>query len=155
MSKKVFHKAPFYQIESNYRKILFLTIFFKQIKNNHGYVKSIPLYALYFTPMCIHMGVYQIRNMINGKIFLGSSKDLKGIINRNRFQLKSGLHVNKKLQRDFNEIGESNFSFEILDYLKPKDDLEVDYTEELQMLEEMWVDKLQPYDEKGYNTKSR
>ena len=101
------------------------------------------------------MGVYQIRNMINGKIFLGSSKDLKGIINRNRFQLKSGLHVNKQLQRDFNEVGESNFSFEILDYLKPKDGLEVDYTEELQMLEEMWVDKLQPYDEKGYNTKSR
>ena len=101
------------------------------------------------------MGVYQIRNMINGKIFLGSSKDLKGIINRNRFQLKNGLHVNRQLQRDFNEAGESNFSFEILDHLKPEDDPQRDYTEELRMLEEMWKEKLQPYNEKGYNTKSR
>lgn len=101
------------------------------------------------------MGVFQIRNMINGKIFLGSSKDLKGIINRNRFQLKSGLHVNRQLQRDFSEVGESNFAFEILDYLKPKDDLKRDYTKELKLLEEMWMEKLQPYNEKGYNTKRR
>ena len=35
------------------------------------------------------MGIYQIKNMVNGKIFLGGSEDLKGIINRNKFQLKS------------------------------------------------------------------
>ncbi|MDD5772082.1 MAG: GIY-YIG nuclease family protein [bacterium] len=101
------------------------------------------------------MGIYQIRNMANGKIFLGSSKDLKGIINRNKFQLKNGLHMNKQLQKDFSEAGEESFSFEILDYLKPKDNMNGDYTEELHMLEEMWLEKLQSYNEKGYNTKSR
>jgi group I intron endonuclease len=101
------------------------------------------------------MGVYQIRNTINGKIFLGSSKDLKGILNRTRFQLKNGLHMNKDMQRDFIEIGEESFSFEILDYLKPKEDMKGDYTKELQMLEDMWLEKLQPFNEHGYNKKNR
>lgn len=101
------------------------------------------------------MGIYQIRNIINGKIFLGRSKNLKGIINRNRFQLKNGSHMNKVMQRDFIEVGEENFSFEILDHLKPNEDMKDNYAEELALLEEMWIEKLKPYYEKGYNTKSR
>ena len=101
------------------------------------------------------MGIYQIRNMINGKIFLGSSKDLKGIINRNKYQLKNGLHMNKEMQRDFSEAGEGSFSFEILDHLTPKENMKGDYAEELKMLEEMWLEKIQPYNEKGYNIKNR
>jgi group I intron endonuclease len=100
------------------------------------------------------MGIYQIRNLINGKIFLGSAKDLHGIINSNKFQLKNGLHANKEMQKDFNEVGENAFSFDILDYLEPKQDLNFDYTEELRMLENMWLGKLQPYNEKGYNSKN-
>ncbi|WP_319406101.1 GIY-YIG nuclease family protein [uncultured Desulfosarcina sp.] len=100
------------------------------------------------------MGIYQIRNMINGKIFIGSSKNLKGIINRNKFQLKNGLHMNKAMQRDFNEVGAESFTFEIIDQIRPRDDMKGDYTEELQLLEEMWIEKLQPYNEKGYNTKN-
>ncbi|MFH2044111.1 MAG: GIY-YIG nuclease family protein [Pseudomonadota bacterium] len=101
------------------------------------------------------MGIYQIRNRINGKIFIGSSKDLKGIINRNKFQLKNGLHMNTAMQNEFNEGGEESFSFEILDQLNPRDDINGDYTDELKMLEEMWLEKLQPYNEKGYNPKDR
>jgi group I intron endonuclease len=101
------------------------------------------------------MGIYQIRNLINGKIFLGSSKDLKGILNRNKFQLKNNLHINKAMQRDFNEIGEANFSFEILEHLKPKEGMEGDYTRELKRLENMWSEKLQPFNENGYNKKNR
>ena len=101
------------------------------------------------------MGIYQIKNMVNGKIFIGSSKDLKGIINRNRFQLKNGLHMNRAMQKDFNEGGGGSFSFEILDRLKPREDMKSDYAEELKLLEEMWLEKLYPYDEKGYNTKRR
>jgi hypothetical protein len=101
------------------------------------------------------MGIYQIKNMKNGKIFLESAKDLRGKINSNKFQLKNGLHLNKEMQKDFNEIGEEGFSFGILDYLKPKEDLNYDYTEELKILEDMWLEKLQPYNEKGYNTKKQ
>ncbi len=99
------------------------------------------------------MGIYQIRNLINGKIFIGRSNDLKGIINRNRFQLKNNLHMNKEMQSDYIEFGEENFSFDILDYLSPREEMQGDYTEELKMLEEMWLEKLQPFNENGYNKK--
>ena len=97
------------------------------------------------------MGIYQIRNKVNGKVFLGSSKDLRGILNRVKFQLKNNLHMNKDMQNDFNEIGEANFSFEILDYLELREDIEEDYRKELQLLENMWLEKLQPFNLKGYN----
>ena len=101
------------------------------------------------------MGVYQIRNKVNGKIFLGSSKDLKGILNRIKFQLKNNLHRNSDMQNDFNEIGGINFSFEILDYLEPSDNMDGNYTIELQILEDMWMEKIKPFNEKGYNKNNR
>jgi len=97
------------------------------------------------------MGVYQIKNKKNGKIYIGCTKNLPGKLNSHKFQLKNGLHLNKEIQKDFNEIGEEGFSFDILDHLKPKEDLDYDYTEELKTLEEMWIEKLQPFNEKGYN----
>ena len=99
------------------------------------------------------MGIYQIKNLKNGKIYIGSAKDLRGKINGSKFQLKNDLHLNKEMQKDFNEIGEEGFSFDILDYLKPNEDSNYDYTEELKILLDMWLEKLQPYNEKGYNTK--
>lgn len=97
-------------------------------------------------------GIYQIRNLKNGKIFIGSAKDLRGRINSNKFQLRVGSHMNKEMQKDFNEIGEEGFSFDILDHLKPNDDLNYDYTEDLKILEKMWLKKIQLYNEKGYNS---
>jgi hypothetical protein len=48
------------------------------------------------------MGVYQIRNIANDKVLIGSSLDLPGIINRHTFQLKMGKHPNAALQSDWN-----------------------------------------------------
>jgi group I intron endonuclease len=101
------------------------------------------------------MGIYQIKNLVNGKIFIGSSKNLPGKINSNRFQLQMGSHMNKELQKDFVSSGENNFFFGILDYLEPKEDPKYDYTEDLKVLEEMWLEKLQPYAGNGYNIKKR
>ena len=100
------------------------------------------------------MGVFQIRNIVNGKIFIGSSMNLDGIFNRHRFGLANGVHVNKELQKDWND-GQENFAFEILEQLKPYDDPLHNYTEELQIMEELWMEKLQPYQEKGYNKPAR
>ncbi|MFA5335554.1 MAG: GIY-YIG nuclease family protein [Candidatus Omnitrophota bacterium] len=99
------------------------------------------------------LGVYQIKNIKNGKIYIGSAKDLRGRINRYKFQLENGSHSNEEMQKDYNEAGAEGFSFDVLDYLKPKEDPNYDYTEDLKVLEEIWLDKLQPYGEKGYNTK--
>jgi group I intron endonuclease len=97
------------------------------------------------------MGVFQIRNKANGKILIGSAKDLNGKINSNKFQLKTGRHYNQALQKDYNQYGENNFSFEVLDYLKPTEN-QKDYSDELKLLEEMWLNKLKPYEDKGYHS---
>lgn len=97
------------------------------------------------------MGVYQIRNTATGRIYLGSSLNVPGVINRNLFQLKSGLHTNRELQCDFARLGEGGFAFEVLDTLKPKEDARGDYAGELRLLEELWREKLRPSIEKGYN----
>ena len=97
------------------------------------------------------MGVYQIRNRKNGKLYIGSTKNLLGKINSHKFQLKNGLHPHREMQKEFNEIGEEGFSFDVLDRLEPREDVNYDYTEELKTLEAMWIEKLQPFGEKGYN----
>jgi hypothetical protein len=99
------------------------------------------------------MGIFQVKNLANGKIFIGSAKDLKGKLNSIKFQLEMNSYVNKKLQEDFNKFGEKNFIFETIDLLEPKEDINYDYTDDLNVLEEMWLEKIQPYDEKGYNKK--
>jgi group I intron endonuclease len=99
------------------------------------------------------MGIYRIKNLKNGKLFIGSAMDLRGRINRCKFQLELGSHPNRDLQRDFTEIGSKAFSFEVLDYLEPKMDSDCDHAKELGMLEQMWLEKLQPFGEKGYNKK--
>jgi len=97
------------------------------------------------------MGIYQIRNLSNGKVLLGSSKNLHGAQNRFKLLLNLGSHMNHALQKEYIEFGEAQFVFEVLDELSPKDDLAYDYTKDLETLLSMWVDKVQPYGEKGYH----
>jgi hypothetical protein len=97
------------------------------------------------------MGVFVIRNMINDKVFVGVSRDLPGIINRHRFQLKMGNHRNARLQADWKEFGDESFAFEILEQLNPSDVPHFDYREELALLEKLWLAKLQPFGDRGYN----
>lgn len=99
------------------------------------------------------MGVYQIRNLVNEKALIGKSLDLPGIINRHRFQLQMGGHPNRDLQDDWNELGADKFVFETLDELSPRDDPAYDYQEDLALLEKMWLENLQPFDNRGYNQK--
>ena len=99
------------------------------------------------------MGVYQIKNLKNGRIFIGSAKNLQGKINSHKFQLKNGLHLNKEMQQDYLEAGAESFSFDVLDVLPPKEDVNYNYSEDLKVLEAMWLEKLQPFGEKGYNKK--
>ena len=99
------------------------------------------------------MGIFQIKNLASGKIYIGRSTDLNGKINSEKFQLKNNLHMNRELQNDFNDLGEEKFSFEILDRLLPKGKPDYDYDGDLQALKEMWLEKLQPFGTKGYHKK--
>jgi group I intron endonuclease len=96
-------------------------------------------------------GIFQIRNTQTGKILLGSSTNLHGPLNKHRFMLSIGSHDNAALQKDWNQFGSSAFTFEILEMVKPSDDPAFCLEDELTLLEQIWLEKLQPFGERGYN----
>ena len=100
-------------------------------------------------------GIFQVKNSVNGKVLLGSSLNLDGCLNRHRFGLSNGSHRNKRLQSEWNEYGPEAFVFEILERVKPSDDPNFDVEVELTLLEEIWIEQLQPFGERGYNETTR
>ena len=97
-------------------------------------------------------GVFQVKNTVNGKVFLGSSLNLEGPLNGHKFMLTIGQHRNRALQKEWNEYGPDKFVFEILETVKVKDDPDFNLADELTLLEQIWLEKLQPFGERGYNT---
>ena len=100
-----------------------------------------------FTPSA---GVYQIKNTQNNKVFIGSTPNLKTLTGQ-RLQLKAGVYRNKGLQEEWQQFGETAFSFEVLEVLKRKEDEVLDVKDALKKLEKKWLDVLQPFGERGYN----
>lgn len=98
------------------------------------------------------MGVYQIRNTINGRIYVGSSTNLEGTRNSRLFQLRMGKVVfSRELQKDLDEFGAGSFEFSVLgvqDKPEPGDNIE----QSLAALLLQWLEKLQPFGERGYNS---
>jgi len=96
-------------------------------------------------------GVFQVKNSVNGKVLLGSSLNLEGPLNGHKFMLTIGSHRNIVLQQEWNEYGPDKFTFEILEVVKVKDDPNFNLSDELTLLEQIWLEKLQPFGERGYN----
>ncbi|MGE0825403.1 MAG: methyltransferase domain-containing protein [Candidatus Binatia bacterium] len=101
------------------------------------------------------MGVYLVRNTVKGKSLVGVSVDLPAMLNRHRAQLRFGTHVNRALQHDWNEFGPEAFEFHILDTLKASDRPDYDPSDDLRILEDLWLEKLSPFEDRGYNTKPK
>ncbi|MGR6761489.1 GIY-YIG nuclease family protein [Paenibacillus sp. T2-29] len=102
-----------------------------------------------YMEMKTEAGIYCIRNTRNGRIFVSSTPNLKSL-NGRRFELQMGMFKNKPLQQEWNEYGEDSFEFEVLDILKKKDSEFFDVKDALAKLEQTWLDRLQPYGDKGY-----
>ena len=100
-------------------------------------------------------GVYQVRNSVTGRSLIGSTTDLPGMLNRQRFQLENGSHPDKELQKDWSEFGSDKFEFEILDQLEPSDDPNYDPAEDLISLKNMWIEKLKESGETLYQQSMR
>ena len=67
-------------------------------------------------------GIFQVKNIANGKILLGSSLNVEGPLNGHKFILTIGKHRNEALQKEWNEFGPDKFVFEILEVVQRKDD---------------------------------
>jgi group I intron endonuclease len=98
----------------------------------------------------IQAGVYQIKNIQNQKIFIGSTLNLK-TLNGRKFELENGSCTNKSLQQEWNKYGKEAFIFEELEVLKEDEVSALGLKGDLKKIEEKWIEKLQPFGERGYN----
>ncbi|MGL5079095.1 MAG: GIY-YIG nuclease family protein, partial [Waterburya sp.] len=70
-------------------------------------------------------GVYQIKNKLDGKIYIGSSADIERRWEGHKKMLRTKKHYNSKLQEAWDKYGEETFTFEILsvtDYVNLKNE---------------------------------
>ncbi len=77
--------------------------------------------------------IYKITNVINGKMYIGSTKNFSTRKTMHLCKLRNNKHANAKLQASYNKHGEDSFVFEILETCDIFD---------LQKLEQMWLDNL-------------
>jgi hypothetical protein len=61
------------------------------------------------------LGVYQIKNLINNKCYIGSSIEIENRWRRHKKDLRKNKHHSIILQRAWNKYGESNFEFSIIE----------------------------------------
>ncbi|MBH5317397.1 DUF2087 domain-containing protein [Paenibacillus sp. GSMTC-2017] len=115
------------------------------------------------------MGVYQITNNTNGRMFIGGSTNLDGLWNKEKFMLDLGSHSNKEMQKEWKQFGGENFTFEILETVntdglirynykdvfdeegKELGDVAKRYRRDVESMREQWIKKLQPNGDSGYN----
>ena len=100
-------------------------------------------------------GVYQVRNTVTGRIFLGSSVNLHGPFNKHRFMLKIGSHPAADLQKDWNHYGADAFAFEILAIVEKTDAESFSIEDGLKALEARYLRELEPCGPRGYNPNHR
>ena len=97
------------------------------------------------------MGVGIVRNTTSGKALVVAGRDLPALLNRERAQLRLNAHPNRALQADWNSLGPDAFEFLVLDTLSPRDVPDYDPTDDLRALEELWLEKLRPFEPGGYH----
>jgi group I intron endonuclease len=80
-------------------------------------------------------GVYSIKNLLTGDLYIGSSSFLRSRKNGHFSLLRRGRHKNPDLQTAFDKHGENAFYFEILTLCPP---------EQLLKEEQRFVDEMKP-----------
>jgi group I intron endonuclease len=76
--------------------------------------------------------IYKITNIVNDKIYIGSTKDFATRCRTHINELNKNTHRNSKLQNSWNKYGKNNFRFEIIEY-----DVKDQY-----FTEQLYLDKL-------------
>ena len=61
------------------------------------------------------IGIYQIKNIITGDFYIGSSNNINRRLYLHKYSLKKQNHHSIVLQRAFNKYGEENFEFIVLE----------------------------------------
>lgn len=67
------------------------------------------------------IGIYGIRNKVDAKMYVGSSRNIEKRLQTHYNNLKKGTHWNKHLQNSWNKYGEDNFETVIIEELDNPD----------------------------------
>ena len=83
------------------------------------------------------VGIYMIRCKPNNKIYVGQSMNISKRWKQHRIDLNGGYHTNEELQKDWNNYGEDNFEFKIVQKCKEEylDELEIIHIEQFKAFE--------------------
>jgi hypothetical protein len=90
----------------------------------------------------MNTGVYQIKNTVNGKRYIGSTKSFSARFQQHRYALERNTHHSKKLQNAWNKYGSCAFVFE---------KVLVCSAENLLDYEQRLLDGYESASQKGYN----
>lgn len=96
-------------------------------------------------------GVYSIKNITSGKLYIGSSIDIRDRFLQHKRRLKRGTHPNPKLQSAFNKHGIENFIFEIIEVVHDLSKLTEREQYHLNEVLSANSDNLWIFEEKSYN----
>lgn len=80
-------------------------------------------------------GIYRLTNAVTGKIYVGSSVDIRGRMYKHFFQLRAGKHNNAHLQAAYSRDGEDAFVLDLLEECSREDILS---------REQHYIDALKP-----------
>ncbi|MDR3085555.1 MAG: GIY-YIG nuclease family protein [Christensenellaceae bacterium] len=95
------------------------------------------------------MGVAQLKNRQNGKLFVFSKNNLKSSYLTMKMQLDMGQFRNAELQADWKALGETAFEYSVLEEKEVKPEIDRDFA--LRQMEKAWLERLKPYGDRGYN----
>ena len=60
-------------------------------------------------------GIYQIKNILNNKTYIGSSNNIRVRFNEHKRRLSKGIHGNNHLQYAWKKYGETSFVFSVIE----------------------------------------
>jgi hypothetical protein len=95
-------------------------------------------------------GVYQIKNKVNGKVYIGSTvQNFRDRLNIHLSVLRNNKHHSSHLQKSWNKYGEDNFEFSIVEFIEQG---RVDFRKYTILREQYYMDLTKCYKrEYGYN----
>jgi group I intron endonuclease len=88
-------------------------------------------------------GIYCIKSLINGKIYIGSATNIFSRFRTHKALLNKQKHFSKQLQHHVNKHGLNSLKCDVLEYC------EID---KIVIREQFYLDTLLPFDKNGFNT---
>jgi group I intron endonuclease len=82
-------------------------------------------------------GIYKIENTVNGKCYIGSTKNIASRWRNHKSELGRGKHRNLKIQRSCDKHGLAAFKFHVVELVESPSDLAA--------REQFWMDAIHPW----------